>query len=348
MRRALTPVAIAVAIALPSLAPGAPASSPLKYPQVRVPASAASGSMRTQIHQVNGWWVRNHDYVPCAGCIVRPPQSDLLWTFYRGQGLYPNWVRAGREVLRRKIRGDGAGLVTGGREILEATTVKRLPNGLRFRVIESAYTAPDGQRPPWRDAMGNGIAMSILIPSLPADAFPGASAFALPIANEYLNTFAVHWTAGGIMERGQGRGRWYLEYAYRQGADSRVLNGFMQSLVSLDRFSRQAESLARYDRGWLDVRDRARDYVDRGVIELVRYLPLYDLGGGVSKYSLTRPGPAPAKYHEYHLQLLARLEQMSYLPAPSLAVITSYRERWGGKPLATSLERDPGPTIPAG
>jgi hypothetical protein len=278
--------------------------------------------------------------------MTKPDGSNILWTFYAGQGFYPNWVRASREVLRRKIRGDVDGLRAGAAEILEAARRKTLPSGLRFRVIESAYRAPDGQAPPWRDAMSNGLVITLVIPALPDEATPQDAARALQEAKEYLNAFAVHWSAGGLMEKGPGRGRWYLEYAYGSGARSRVLNGFMQSLVSLDRFSRQAEIMGSRDPQWLGLRDRARDYVDRGVSELVRYLPRYDLGDGTSRYSLSRPGPAPVKYHAYHLQLLARLEAMAYLAPAKRAVITQYRERWGGEPLYGTLDRDHGPEIP--
>ena len=333
----------AAVLAVPAAAGATP-----KYPDVFVPAQAATATARAQILTVNRWWVATHDFVPCTGCIVRPPQSDILWTYYKRQGFFPNWVRAAREVLRRKIRGDLEGLRAGGEEIRASATVRQLPNGLRFRVIESAYRAPDGQFPPWRDAMGNGLVMSLVIPSLPDEATADDLVGAFQEAKEYLNAFSVHWSAGGLMEKGTGQGRWYLEYAYRTGVKSRVLNGFMQSLVSLDRFVRQAEVLAALDPAWLTLRDRARDYVYRGTLELVRYLPRYDLGNGESKYSLTRPGPAPLKYQVYHLQLLARLEAMSYLPPHLLAIITDYRTRWGGEPLKTTLEFDPGPQIPQG
>lgn len=338
---------LALAVAVMAVAPAVSASKPV-YPDVVVPASAASPQMRAQIVRVNRWWVRTHDFVPCAGCMTKPQGSEILWTFYRRQGLYPNWVRAAREVLRRKIRGDDEGLRTGAREILAAARVRALPNGLRFRVIESAYRAPDGEAPPWRDAMSNGLVMTLVIPGLPDEATPVDMARALQEGKEYLNAFAVHWSAGGLMEKGAGRGRWYLEYAYGTGARSRVLNGFMQSLVSLDRFARQAEIVGGQDPQWLAQRDRARDYVDRGVIELVRYLPRYDLGNGTSRYSLSRPGAAPVEYHVYHLQLLARLEAMAYLSPAKRAVITRYRERWGGQPLYGTLDRDPGPEIPPG
>ena len=341
--RRILPFLIAGAVALPAAAVATP-----KYPDVFVPAQAATPTARAQILTVNRWWVVTHNFVPCTGCMVRPPQSNILWTYYKRQGFFPNWVRAARDVLRRKIRGDLDGLRTGGREILALATVKELPNGLRFRVVESAYHAPDGQLPPWRDAMSNGLVLSLVIPSLPDEATADDFAGAYQEAKEFLNAFAVHWSAGGLMEKGTGPGRWYLEYAYRTGAKARVLNGFMQSLVSLDRFARQAEDLGAVDPAWLKLRDRARDYVYRGTLELVRYLPRYDLHNGVSKYSLTRPGPAPLKYHVYHLQLLARLEAMTYLPPHLRAIITDYRTRWGGEPLKTSLELDPGPQIPQG
>jgi hypothetical protein len=338
--------ALLVLIAAALCAPAAVATAAPKYPDVFVPSDAARPKMRASILSVNRWWVRTHRFVPCGGCMVRPPGSQILWTYYRGQGFYPNWVRAARDVLRHKIRGDEARLRAGAREILSAATVRHLPNGLRYRVMQSAYRAPDGQRPPWRDAMGNGLVLTLAIPAIPAAPTPQDMARAHREAREFLNSFAVHWTAGGLMEKGAGRGRWYLEYAYRTGARSRVLNGFMQSLVSLDRFARQAELLAPNDPAWIALRDRARDYVDRGVVELVRMLPRYDLGPGVSKYSLTRPGPAPAKYHTYHLQLLSRLEAMTYLPASSRAVITRYRQRWGGSPLGVNALADPLPLPP--
>lgn len=334
---------IAGTVALPVGAVATP-----KYPDVFVPTQAATATARAQILTVNRWWVTTHDFVPCTGCMVRPPQSSILWTYYTQQGFFPNWVRASRDVLRRKIRGDREGLRAGAREILASATVKQLPSGRRFRVVESAYSAPDGERPPWRDAMGNGLVLSLIIPSLPDEATADDLAAAYEEAKEFLNAFAVRWTLGGLAEPGTGPGRWYLEYAYGAGAKSRVLNGFMQSLVSLDRFARQAEILSAADPVWLKLRNRAREYVYRGTLELVRYLPLYDLHDGVSKYSLTRPGPAPLKYQVYHLQLLARLEEMNYLPPHLRAIITDYRERWGGEPLKMSLELDPGPQIPEG
>lgn len=340
-RRALLPLVLIAALTAPATVTAAP-----KYPNVVVPQDAARPKMRATILAVNRWWVANHDFVPCAGCMVRPPGSKLIWTFYKGQGFFPNWVRAARDVLRHKIRGDDELLRAGGQELLQAVTVKRLPNGLRFRVMQSAYRAPDGQPAPWRDAMGNGLALTIVIPSMPLEVTPADMDRAERTAREFLNAFGVHWKSGGLMAKGAGEGRWYLEYAYAKGAESRVLNGFMQSLVSLERFAHQAELLAPNDPSWMRLRDRARDYVRRGVIELLRTMPKYDIAPKVSKYSLTRPGPAPAKYHTYHVQLLQRLEILPYLGQEQRDALRSYRERWGGTPPVSStaeLDVPPGP-----
>lgn len=156
----------------------------------------------------------------------------------------------------------------------------------------------------------------------------------------------MRWRAGGVTAPGRGRGLWYLEYAYAGGERARVLNGFMQAIVSLDRFSRQADEMGRTDPAWNPLRDRARDLVKRGTIELVRNIARYDNGDGWSRYSLTRPGRAPYKYHVYHLQLLTRLEAIDYLPAAHRAVLTRYRERWGGDPVRNVLDRDVEQSIP--
>ena len=315
--------------ALAATAPAAWVHAAATYPRVSVLPKAARPTMRAQILAVNAWWVRTNASVPCDRCMVRPPGSNILWTFYEGQGFYPNWVRAAREVALR----DRAGLRAGAAEILSDATLKRLKNGLRFRVMQSAYSAPDGTPPPWRDAMSNGLVLALIVPSLPPDPTQADLDGAEQTTREFLNAFGVRWTSGGLTERGSRGGLWYLEYADRWGVRSRVLNGFMQALVSLDQFSRQAGGLGKRDPRWLVLRDRARDYVTRGVAELVRALPRYDMGPGVSKYSLTRPGPAPKKYQVYHLQLLAQLEAMSYLPANARAAIKTYRRRWLGAPV---------------
>ncbi len=317
----------------------APAPSKARYPTVRVAPHAATPAMRKQILAVNRWWVTKFGKIPCEGCTVRPPQSTLIWTYYLNQGYFPNWVRATRDSLRHQARGDVARTRITGQEILGAATVDKLPNGTRFRVLESAYRAPDKQPAPWRDAMGNGLALTLVIPSLPENPTMADMVAAKEVAREYLNSFSIHWRSGGLAAYGPNGGRWYLEYAYAQGARARVLNGFMQSLVSLDRFGRQTSDLVRYDPEWAELRDQAETLVFLGVQELVRVIPQYDMGDGWSRYSLTRAGRSPLKYHIYHRQLLARLEPLAYLPENSRRTLKRFRVRWGGDLITQS--RDP-------
>lgn len=311
------------------------------YPTVRLPTSAAPAPMRREISRVNAWWTRTRTFVPCVKCMTRPPGSSILWTYYRGQGFYPNWVRAARDVLRMQIRGNKPALRRGTAEILAATTLHRLPNGTRFRTIESAYTAPDGKRAPWRDAMGQGLVLTLIIPALPDTPTAAQNKRALTQAREVLTAFTVNWKSGGLTARGKGRGLWYLEYAYANGDRQRVLNGFMQAIASLDRFQRQATTMGRIDPEWYELRNLAQDLVKRGMIEVVRNISRYDNGDGWSKYSLTRPGRAPQVYHTYHLQLLARFEVIPYLPAGHRRVMTQYRTKWGGKPLSAKERAAP-------
>jgi len=305
--------------------------------QAPLSEGAAPFGTRIKISAANVWLDRTNRR-PCAGCMVRPPGSALLWTYYKNQGIFPNWVRSAREVLRRKARGDRAGFLAGAREIISFSTVRRAPGGAVFRVNESAYTAPDSQPAPWRDAMSNAMALTLVPPLLDVDPSPAENAFALRVATEYLRAFDVKWQYGGLVAAGRGGGRWYLEYAYAGGARARVLNGFMQALVSLERFAHQANLRVRRHPEWAAVRNRAQVLVRLGAQELVGRLPQYDLGDGFSRYSLTRPGHAPLRYHVYHRQLLERLERVRYLPLTWRLTMDDMRVRWGGARNAVVIE----------
>ena len=98
-----------------------------------------------------------------------------------------------------------------------------------------------------------------------------------------------------MLWRDRGPGQWFLEYTYRHR--ERVLNGFMQSIISLDRFSRQADRLGRSSAEWRALASRARTHVLKGSRALAYWLPTFDLGGGKTRYSLTG-GPAPAFYQQ--------------------------------------------------
>jgi hypothetical protein len=288
----------------------------------------AGAGLAARITAANAW-MRAGGGAACDRCLSRPPGSAIVWTYYAGQGLFPNWVHAATELFARQRR-DPAGFRAGVAEIVRDSTPERAPDGTRFRVNQSAYVSPDGQPPPWHDAMGTALTLALLVPALPPRPAPAVLAATRRTAEQYLGGFFVDWTRGGLRWRDGGPGAWYLEYAYATGARMRVLNGFMQTLVSLGRFAWQADGVARLHPAWAGLRDRALLALREGVRALVRLLPLYDLGSW-SRYSLTK-SPASAAYHVFHRHLLSRLAQLPMLPLRWRAILEGYRVRWGGSP----------------
>lgn len=322
--------ALLVALAAVLVATPARAAEPAKSILV-LRDGATTPIDAARITAANAWWQKGHPgETPCRKCIMRPPGSDLLWTYYRRQGFFPNWVSAARDLLRRDRAGEVAGFRRGVEEIVSYSVVRTSPQGIRYRINESPYLAPDSTRPPWRDAMGQGLILTLFVPAIPDNPTPAQVANGLTHATEYLNSFAVHWRDGGIAADGSEGGRWYLEYAHEKGDAARVLNGFMQTLVSMDKFATQTERFGQ-DPQWSALRDRAREYVRLGALELNAHLDEYDLGGGVSKYSLTREGPAPDVYQTYHRQLLLILQEVEYLPKAWRDHFSDMRVAWGGK-----------------
>jgi len=309
----------------------APALADAAKPILALREGAAPPETAARLSAANAWWQKSHPgEIPCRKCEMRPPGSNLLWTYYRRQGFFPNWVSAARDLLRRDRAGEVDGFRAGVEEIVSYSTVRTSPQGVRYRISESPYLAPDSTRPPWRDAMGQGLILTLFVPAIPENATTDQIDIARTHATEYLNSFAVHWRDGGIAADGSAGGRWYLEYAHEKGDRARVLNGFMQTLVSLDKFATQTERFGD-DPRWAAVRDRAREYTRLGALELHTHLDEYDFGGGVSRYSLTREGPAPAVYQTYHRQLLRLLQGVAYLPKEWRGHFSEVRVSWGGR-----------------
>ena len=262
---------------------------------------------------------------------VLVPGSQLAWTFYKGHGISLNWVIAGTELknllAQKRLDDYRAGLS----EALALSTTDRSGRGRTFRINENWFINPGvDQRPPWRDGMGTAVLLASLAPALGVNAPRHEQELALRTASEYLETFSVDWRNGGVLWRDRGPGQWFLEYTYLH--DERVLNGFMQAVVSLDRFSRQADRLGRGSIGakeWQALASRARAHVLKGSRALAYWLPRFDLGGGKTRYSLTS-GPAPTFYRGYHQELLGQLSAIPYVPLSTRQRFMNYRSRWGG------------------
>ena len=337
-RRSLTRAAL-VLVALVSLACAA-GSTASAASILKLRPGATDTETAAKIRAVNDQWVaQNPGQVPCRKCEFRPTGSNLLWLYYRRQGFFPNWVSAARDLLRRERLGQLEGFPEGVAEVVSYSTRYTTPAGIVFRVNESPYLSPDSTAPPWRDAMGQGLILTLFVEALPTNPTAEQLDQAYTYTSEYLNSFAVHWREKGVAADGSAGGRWYLEYATERGDRARVLNGFMQTLVSLDRFVGQADTLAE-DPRWAALRDRARQYVIDGARELNAHIDKYDYGKDkLAKYSLAKPDPAPEVYQVFHRQLLLRLKDIAYLPTPWREHFEQMRVTWGGAPLGGGFWR---------
>ena len=276
-----------------------------------------------KIRSVNRVWRRGGRSLPNRAR-VKPRGSRLVWTNYSGQGLYPNWVHAGTELNERLRKRKSSAYRAGVAEVLAFSREARTETK-RFRVNENLFADPDGGGTvPWRDGMGTAVLLALLEPAIPhGDAYEAN--LARKTAAEYLATFDVSHRSGGVRWSHRGPGAWYLEYTHR--TRNRVLNGFMQSLVSLDRFSRQAGRRAKSDPAWKPLSLRARRLVREGAVSLAFWLPAYDLGKGKTRYAL-RSGPAAERYRKFHVQLLTQLGGVSYITAGQRKRFTTYAARW--------------------
>lgn len=298
---------------------------------------AADAETAARITAVNEQWMsENPGRTPALREEYRPKGSALLWRFYRNQGFFPNWVTAARDVLRRQRAGEAGRARASVNEIVSYSARRVAPDGTAFRMNDSVYLSTDSTAPPWRDAMGQGLILSTLIPTLDENSTERERGRILTLATEYLNSFAVDWRDGGVATDGKAGGMWFLEYATPRGDQSRILNGFAQSIVSLDRFATQADALAAQDPRWGELRDRARGYVYQAALEVDAHLDVYDLHNGLSRYSLKSMDPAPETYQVYHRQLLQLLQNIEYLPKEWRDHFDRVRVAWGGEKLGDS------------
>lgn len=276
---------------------------------------AADAETAARITAVNQQWMDEHPGTrPERKEEYRPKGSQLLWRYYNNQGFFPNWVTAARDVIHRQRDGEKGNARVAVDEIVWYSARRVAPDGTAFRMNDSVYLSTDSTAPPWRDAMGQGLILTTLIPTLDENSTDRQKGRIYTLAEEYLNSFAVDWRDGGVATDGKAGGKWFLEYATPRGDDSRILNGFAQSIVSLDKFATQADALAAEDPRWGELRDRARGYVYDAALEVDAHLDTYDLQNGLSRYSLRTTDPAPETYQIYHRQLLALLMQIDYLP----------------------------------
>jgi hypothetical protein len=165
---------------------------------------------------------------------------------------------------------------------------------------------------PWYSALAQGQAISLL-----RRAYHRTRRRAyVDAARRGLRPFERSVADGGVVRRFQG-GAFYEEYPTRT-APNYVLNGFMQSLLGL-------HDLA-------DLSPTADRLFRRALPTLPRILPLYDLGDGLSSYSLgylhwpVPRAPAPPSYHLAHVGLLRLMNRLS----PN-GVLRRYVRAWSAR-----------------
>jgi hypothetical protein len=259
---------------------------------------------------------------------LQPGGSALVWTAYQGQGIGLNWVHATTDLNERLRLGLVGAYRAGVAEALAYSIVDRTASGQRFRLNENLFRDPDDPVVVrWRDGMGTALLLATLVPALSADAPAHERRRARDAAAGYLAAFSVDHRHGGVLWRDSGRGEWFLEYTHRPHA--RVLNGFMQAVVSLRRFERQAARMAGSDPAWEPLGAEAHERVLGGAAAIHRWLPAFDLGGGATRYALGG-GPAAPAYRRYHAELLRLLVRIPYLPPGWTERFERYRVRWGG------------------
>ena len=164
---------------------------------------------------------------------LRPPLDVLT-----ASGLLPESGGRRARSAAAQPRGPGRGIPRRVAEIVSYSVVRTSPQGIRFRVNESPYLAPDGIRPPARRD-GAGTHPDPVRAVDPRHAHCRADRSRSDLRDRRSPSFAVHWRDGGIAADGSAGGGWYLEYAHDKGDGARVLNGFMRTFVSLDKFATQ-------------------------------------------------------------------------------------------------------------
>ena len=310
-------------------------------PFTRATACPSTGQA-LRIHRVNGLW-RAAGAPGGDRAWIRPAGSHLTWTVYSGQGLFPNWVHAGTELNGRLHDGSAASYREAVSEVVAMSTLDRA-GGRAFRVNENLFAVPeDGHPPPWRDAMGTGLILALIPPALSPAADAHEVNLARRVAEQYLSTFSVDHARGGVVLDIEGGGAWYLEYTYR--SRDRVLNGFLQSVLSLSRFARQADRLSRRHPEWAVLAgpgSRAREGRRARGLQLASRLR-----------SRWRGEPLPARrqrrrprYRTYHQALLGELAQIPYLPVEWRDRFELYRVRWGGAPRGRPGGLSSAPAVP--
>jgi hypothetical protein len=161
--------------------------------------------------------------------------------------------------------------------------------------------------PPFRSAMVQGLAMSLLTR---ATILLGRDEYAV-VAERGLAPFQRTTREGGVATEGEGT-TFYEEYPCQPPCH--VLNGFFYAMFGL-------HDLVRFKND-----DTAQELFQAGVATVIKWLPKYDMGyWSLYHIPADRPNPATVAYHRLHINQLAVMYAITEEP-----VFDTYRRRWDG------------------
>jgi hypothetical protein len=230
------------------------------------------------------WWTTGP--LLSSGARVEFTGSQLVWEYYRGQGI---------ELQVLGTFGKADGMYTAGAAqygAMRSLVGEMLPLAVRRsgNFVWEYYFHFDGGRPPWVSAMSQGTGIEALtrayLTLAPAGKPTGGSSLASPPATRYLQiahqALSIFTVAPPVGVRvGTPLGARYLQYSFAPGVD--IINAFLQSLIGL------------YDYAQASGDRQAAGLFAAGDRQAQAELPQFDTGS----WSLYQPGVLDTiDYHE--------------------------------------------------
>ncbi|HEY1591605.1 MAG TPA: D-glucuronyl C5-epimerase family protein [Solirubrobacteraceae bacterium] len=239
------------------------------------------------------WWTTGT--LLSSGERVEFTGSQLVWEYYRGQGI---------ELQVLGTFGKADGLYTAGAAqygAMRSLVGEMLPLAVRRsgNLVWEYYFNFDGGRPPWVSAMSQGTAIEALtrayLSLAPTGQPTGGVSLAsttgpnyLRVAHQALSIFAVAPPVG--VRIGTSLGARYLQYSFAPGVD--IINAFLQSLIGL------------YDYSQASGDQQAAALFAAGDRQAQAELPMFDTGS----WSLYQPGVLDTV--DYHKLVTGFLQEL--------------------------------------
>ena len=176
-----------------------------------------------------------------------------------------------------------------------------------YAILEYKFYYPDyDMRPPWRSALAQGLAVSVLGRAY----FITKEKKYLDAAGLLLKAFFIEKKDGGVTYKNLVKnGWWYEEYAVDKGKEPMVFNGMMHTLLALHDY-------------YIFTKDnQAKLLFDKGVAALIEYLPYFDRHG-TCYYDIFNASSS-IFYHNVCVVLLNDLYQIT-----KISVFKKYYDNW--------------------